>query len=155
MNKASLFQYATMIALMLCNMAAHGQFQNGSNMSFGQNRIQYAQREWSYYRTDYADIYYYPQSKDLAVYTAEHIPEILLEMEQKSGVSNKKKMQIILYANFSKNLMALEIVSEPTLFVITNESNQNNRRKPRFITDGKINRIFYRKDFRTVKICRQ
>ncbi len=101
MHKGNLFQYATMIAVMLCNMAAYGQFQNGSNMSFGQNRIQYAQREWSYYRTDYADIYYYPQSKDLAVYTAEHIPEILLEMEQKSGVSISKKMQIILYARQS------------------------------------------------------
>ena len=34
-------------------------------------------------------------------------------------------MQIILYAKFSKNLMALEIVSEQTLFVIKNESTQN------------------------------
>lgn len=34
-------------------------------------------------------------------------------------------MQIILYANSSKHLMPLEIVSELTLFVIKNENNKN------------------------------
>lgn len=34
-------------------------------------------------------------------------------------------MQIIIYANSSKNVVALEIVSVLTLFVIKNESNKN------------------------------
>ncbi|MBO4581611.1 MAG: PD40 domain-containing protein [Bacteroidales bacterium] len=99
--KSRFLKYAFPIVIMLCEMMAYGQFYNGSNMTFGQNRIQHAQREWSYYRTDYADVYYYPQSKELAVYTAEHIPDILLEMEQKTGVSLSKKMQIIIYARQS------------------------------------------------------
>ncbi len=90
-------------AIVLCTLCIplHAQFQNGSNMSFGQNRIQHATREWSYYRTDFADVYYYPQSKELAIFTAERIPAILTEMEQSIGVSVSKKMQIIIYARQS------------------------------------------------------
>lgn len=50
----------------------------------------------------------------------------MLKPQESASYNIFMLMQIILYANFSKNLMALEIVSEPTLFVITNESNQNN-----------------------------
>lgn len=101
-NIRSIFcPYIWAIMLYMLCMPVRAQFQNGSNMSFGQNRIQHATREWSYYRTDFADVYYYPQSKELAIFTAERIPAILTEMEQAIGVSISKKMQIIIYARQS------------------------------------------------------
>lgn len=49
----------------------------------------------------------------------------ILKPQESTSYNIFMLMQIILYAKFSKNLMALEIVSEQTLFVIKNESTQN------------------------------
>jgi Tol biopolymer transport system component len=70
-------------------------------MKFGKNRIQYEERLWNYYRTNVADIYYYPQSKELAVLAAEQSPLIISELEQKLGVYLQNKIQIIIYARHS------------------------------------------------------
>jgi Tol biopolymer transport system component len=75
-------------------------------LKFGKNRIQYETRIWSYYRTPVADIYYYPQSKELAILASEHIKETIVEMEQKLGVSMQRKMQIIIYARHSDFLQS-------------------------------------------------
>ena len=92
-----------LLLLLAGSFVASAQFQNGSNMSFGKNRIQYkkAQRVWSFYRTDIADIHYYPQTKALADFTAQHLPNILEEMETKVGFQLAHKMQIIIYARQS------------------------------------------------------
>jgi hypothetical protein len=89
-------------AVLLCfPFWVQGQFYNGSNLSFGKSRIQYETRLWSFYRTHYADIYYYPQSKELAQFAAAQIPEILSEMEKRLGIAPEQKMQIIVYARQS------------------------------------------------------
>ena len=87
--------------LLLCSFSTYSQFYSGHNLRFGQNRIQYEERLWSYYRTPLADIYYYPQSKDLAALTADRIQEIILKQEQKLGTNLQRKMQIIIYARHS------------------------------------------------------
>ena len=80
---------------------SNAQFYNGSNLLFGKSRIQYETRVWSYYRTPYADIYYYPQSKELAIFTANRLPIILTEMEKRIGISPEQKIQIIIYGRQS------------------------------------------------------
>ena len=87
--------------LLLFPIRLEAQFYNGSNLSFGKNRIQHETRVWSYYRTPYADIYYYPQSKELAVFVANKIPEILDEMEKRIGIAPEQKIQVIIYARQS------------------------------------------------------
>ena len=87
--------------LLFFPLLAAGQFYNGSNLSFGKSRIQHETRLWSYYRMPYADIYYYPQSKELAVFTADKIAEILAEMEKRIGIAPEQKIQIIVYARQS------------------------------------------------------
>ena len=102
---SSLFSKKLFVLLLIlsCNLLVSAQFQNGSNMSFGKNRVQYknAQRVWSFYRTDIADIHYYPQTKNLADFTAQKLPNIVEEMETKLGVQLTHKMQIVIYARQS------------------------------------------------------
>ncbi|MDR0367967.1 MAG: hypothetical protein LBH82_02350 [Bacteroidales bacterium] len=92
--------FAAMV-LLFCGIPAKAQFYNGHNLSFGQNRIQHDDRLWSYYRTSLADIYYYPQTKELAALTADYVPSIVFEMEKKLGISLSSKMQIVIFARHS------------------------------------------------------
>ncbi len=94
------------IVFLFFAVPAKAQFYNGHNLRFGQNRIQYEERLWSYYRTSLADIYYYPQTKELAALTAEYVPQIVLEMEQKLSISLQKKMQIVIFARHSDYLQS-------------------------------------------------
>ena len=89
------------ILLIFPPFCLQAQFYNGSNLSFGKSRIQHETRVWSYYRTTYADIYYYHQSKELAQFAAEKIPEILSEMEKRLGISPEQKIQVIVYTRQS------------------------------------------------------
>ena len=87
--------------LFLLGISVSAQFYTGHNLKFGKSRIQYENRIWSYYRTPVADIYYYPQSKELANFAAEHIRETIAELERKLGITIQRKMQIIIYARHS------------------------------------------------------
>jgi Tol biopolymer transport system component len=94
-----------MICCVVCCCAfaysVDAQFYSGHNLTFGKSRIQYEKRLWSYYRTAVADIYYYPQSKDLAVLTSEHVQKTVTELERKLGITLERKLQIIIYARQS------------------------------------------------------
>jgi Tol biopolymer transport system component len=81
--------------------SGQAQFYSGHNLKFGKSRIQYEKRLWNYYRTSVADIYYYPQSKALAILASEHVPKTVSELEHKLGVSLQRKIQIIIYARQS------------------------------------------------------
>jgi len=87
--------------LFACSLSSFSQFYSGHNLKFGQNRIQYEERLWTYYRTPFVDIYYYPQTKELAVLAAEHIQEIILKQEQKLGITLQRKIQLVIYARHS------------------------------------------------------
>lgn len=87
-------------------LSIQAQFYSGHNLKFGKNRIQYENRLWSYYRTSIADIYYYPQGKELAVLASEHIQETVTELERKLGISLPRKMQIIIFARQSDFLQS-------------------------------------------------
>ena len=71
---------------------ADAQFYNGHQMNFGQNRVQYSEFEWFYYRYPKFDTYYYQQGKDLAQYTSDRVQQIIPEMEKFFGRSIKKRI---------------------------------------------------------------
>jgi len=87
--------------LFFLGLSVSAQFYTGHNLKFGKSRIQHENRIWNYYRTPVADIYYYPQSKELAILASEHIKGIIVELEQKLGMTIQRKMQIIIYARQS------------------------------------------------------
>ncbi len=79
------------------NNSAFAQFYNGSQLSFGKNRVQYQDQNWQYYRTNQFDVYFYPTGKALAEYTLAKVPQMIEEVERMLNVTTSKKLQFIVY----------------------------------------------------------
>lgn len=73
------------------------QFYNGSQLTFGQNRIQHQNFNWQYMRANQYDVYYYPTSKALAQYVYYRVPEWIAEVEKELNYSTHRKLQFIVY----------------------------------------------------------
>ena len=77
--------------------SGHAQFYNGSQITFGKNRVQHQNFNWQYLRAEQYDVYYYPTGRALAQYVFYRTPEIVAEIEQMLNYTSKKKLQIIVY----------------------------------------------------------
>ncbi len=73
------------------------QFYNGSQISFGKNRVQHQNFNWQYMRAEQYDVYFYPTSKALAQYTFYKIPDYIREIETLLNYTSRKKIQFIVY----------------------------------------------------------
>ena len=89
----------TLLAFLLLFLGypLSAQFYNGSQLSFGKNRVQHQHFNWLYYRTEKFDIYYYPTGKALANYTLFKVPNMIQEIEQMLNFTSSKKLQFIVY----------------------------------------------------------
>ncbi len=90
-------QILTMTILLLAVMPLYAQFYNGSQLSFGKNRVQHQHFNWQYFRTTQLDVYYYPTGKNLAEYTLYKAPKIIEEIEKMLNFTSTKKIQFIVY----------------------------------------------------------
>lgn len=89
---------AVLAACLLLSMGtSNAQFYNGSQLSFGKNRVQYQKQNWQYYRTTQFDVYFYPTGKQLAEYTLEEAPKVIDEIERMFNYTASKKIQFIVY----------------------------------------------------------
>lgn len=86
-----------LLALLMCNAVAFAQFYNGSQISFGKNRVQHQKFNWSYFRSPQFDVYFYPNSQALAEYTFAIAPQYIREIEKRLNYSSSKKIQFIVY----------------------------------------------------------
>jgi len=77
------------------------QFYNGMQMTFGKNRVQFKEFQWTFYKYENYDIYFYLGGKELALYTAKFIEDNLDEIEDKLDTSLDDKMQFIVYNTLS------------------------------------------------------
>lgn len=73
------------------------QFYNGSQLSFGKNRVQHQQYNWLYMRASQYDVYFYPTGKELAQYVYYKTPQIIDEIEKLLNFTSSKKLQFIVY----------------------------------------------------------
>ncbi len=80
---------------------SYSQFYNGSQLSFGKNRVQYKEFFWTYYKLENHDIYFYLGGKELAIYTAKYVKENLGEIEDKLDTGIDDKMQFIIFNTYS------------------------------------------------------
>ncbi len=89
----------TAVWLFLCLFltSAHAQFYNGSQLTFGKNRVQHQKFNWQYLRAEQYDVYYYPTGRALAQYVFYKTPEFIAEIEHLLNYTSKKKLQIIVY----------------------------------------------------------
>ena len=88
-----------LIATIFCAMSttAEAQFYNGHQMDFGQNRVQYSEFEWRYYRYPKFDTYYYQQGKDIAQYTCDRALDIIPELEKFFNKTLQRRIIFIVY----------------------------------------------------------
>ena len=96
---SSLLLKTVAVWLFLCLLlsSVHAQFYNGSQLTFGKNRVQHQNFNWQYLRAEQYDVYYYPTGRALAQYVFYRTPEIVSEIEQMLNYTSKKKLQIIVY----------------------------------------------------------
>jgi len=77
------------------------QFYNGSQQTFGKNRVQYTDFLWTYFRFNNFDVYYYLNGKELAQHTADYARKYIPEIEKKLETTLEKKTQFIVYNTYS------------------------------------------------------
>ncbi len=83
--------------LVLVSPGAHAQFYNGSNMTFGKNRVQFTEFNWSYYKFSDYDTYFYKNGKKLAQFAARYAQEQVPVMENKIESTLNKRIQFIVF----------------------------------------------------------
>ncbi|MFZ4462264.1 MAG: hypothetical protein ACOYN5_00335 [Bacteroidales bacterium] len=91
---------AFLLAFML-SLSGYSQFYNGSNLSFGKNRVQWDNTIWTYYRYNDFDTYFYLNGNELALYTAKYAQEQIPVLERKLQSSLSQKIQFIIYNNLN------------------------------------------------------
>lgn len=99
----NLLKYCSLLAVLLLLTASHttAQFYNGSQMEFGKNRVQFNKFEWSFYRFDKFDVYFYVGGHDQAVYAMRASDKIIEDLEKKLDYTMTKRFQIIVYNRLS------------------------------------------------------
>lgn len=99
--KTRLTTFAITIILVMFGYSSYAQFYNGSNLTFGKNRVQYQKLNWFYYRNNRCDVYFYPQGKPIAQYALKYGNQEIEAMEQVLGYGLGEKIQFIVYATFA------------------------------------------------------
>lgn len=89
------------IIAVFWSLPGYAQFYNGSNLTFGQNRVQYQKFNWFYYRNNRCDVYFYPKGKIMAQYVLKYGNQEVESFEQTFGMGLSEKVQFIIYSNFS------------------------------------------------------
>jgi Tol biopolymer transport system component len=83
------------------NFSLVAQFYNGSNQTFGKNRVQFNNFHWTYYKFRDIDTYFYLNGKELAQYTARYASKQIPQIETKLGSLMDKKIQFIIFNNLT------------------------------------------------------
>lgn len=87
--------------MALLSQTGFAQFYNGTQMTFGKNRIQYEKFLWTYYKFDDFDTYFYLNGKELAEAAARYATLQIPEMERRLEMNLGDKMQFIIFNNLS------------------------------------------------------
>ena len=77
------------------------QFYNGSNQSFGKNRVQHDDYFWYYFKYPDQNIYFYAGGRNVAEYTAKRAPSIRKELEKRFDYTLNEKVRFIIYNKLS------------------------------------------------------
>ncbi len=89
------------LVIWLFSPTARAQFYNGSQVTFGKNRVQYTDFLWTYFRFNNFDVYYYLNGKELAQHVADYAGKYIPEIEKKLETTLDRKTQFIVYNTYS------------------------------------------------------
>jgi hypothetical protein len=90
-------KYLLLLLSLFTLQSAGAQFYNGSNLTFGKNRVQYQEFFWQYYRFEKFDTYFYEGGNDLASYVSEVAPMHIRDMENKLDHVMQESIEFIVY----------------------------------------------------------
>jgi len=89
------------ILLSFIPSTLNAQFYNGSQLTFGKNRVQYNDFFWTYFRFEKFDTYFYLNGRELAEYTAEYADQNIRKIELMLQSGLEDKIQFIIFNNLS------------------------------------------------------
>ncbi|MHC1708724.1 MAG: hypothetical protein AB9842_14545 [Bacteroidales bacterium] len=89
--------YIMVLLAVLYLYPARAQFYNGSSLTFGKNRVQYNDFQWSYFQFEDFDTYFYLNGKELALYTATYAQDQIKETEKKLETTLDDKIQFVVF----------------------------------------------------------
>lgn len=92
-------------------------FAQGINTTFGQNRVQYGEFEWSYVRSENFDSYFYKGGRELATFAAKYAEENLSALETVLDHRLSGRIEIICYntlGDFKQSNFGLEEIAQNT-----------------------------------------
>lgn len=89
------------LLLMFGSSPLKAQFYNGSNMTFGKNRVQWDNTIWTFYRFDDFDTYFYLNGKELALYTTDYARQQIPLLERQLQSTLDEKIQFIIFNSLS------------------------------------------------------
>jgi hypothetical protein len=84
----------------LLSFIASAQFYSGSQMEFGQNRVQYKDFIWSVYKFEKYETYFNVGGKEIAIYTAHAAKKYVEEVEKFLDHSTDEKIQFVVYNKY-------------------------------------------------------
>ncbi len=91
------YNYLLLFFMLLSGLELQAQFYNGTQTSFGQNRVQYRDFEWQFYRFDNYETYFYTGGKGLAEHTAKLARVKIKELEKFTDFYLQERIQFIIY----------------------------------------------------------
>ncbi len=94
-------RFIVLLILVLSFQPVAAQFYQGSQMTFGKNRVQYNDFYWTFYQFKNYDIYFYVGGKELAIYAGEQAQKEMEVMEKILDYRSTARLQIIIYNKLS------------------------------------------------------
>ncbi len=85
----------------MISSVGHSQFYNGSQLTFGKNRVQYREFLWTYYNFKNFDVYFYRNGQELAIYAARYAEQQIREIEEQLDAAIEDKMQFLVFNTLS------------------------------------------------------
>jgi hypothetical protein len=89
------------LLFVLGSSSSHAQFYQGTQMTFGKNRVQYREFEWSFFRFQYFDTYFYVGGQELAAYTGKVAEKELQSVEKFLEYRLDGRIQFLIFNRLS------------------------------------------------------
>ena len=106
---------ALTLAALFLGARASAQFYDGSNVTFGKNRVQYQEFFWMHYPMGTFDVYFYPGGQDLAQQVGQILPSARARVEQLFDRTLEGPIQVIVYTDheaFRQSNIGAQITEE-------------------------------------------
>ncbi len=86
-----------LLAMLVCPFLGKAQYYTGSNIEFGQNRVQYNQFYWQSFDFERFKVFFYADGKNHAIYAAKSAHQNLKELEKLLDFELTEKMEILVF----------------------------------------------------------